>query len=94
MKRSPLSVLTTLNQDTVIFSLVTTSVQAAYKAILCSCRKFSPHNPDKWAAPIAGLISGFFLFLDPVKSRRNLVMILVFAKAIDCWVNIVMRRFS
>ena len=93
-RRSPISVLTTLNRDTVIFSLITTSIQATYKGLLCFIRKFSKENPDRWAAPIAGLIAGTWLNLDPVNSRRNMVMILILAKAIDCLLNILIRFFA
>ena len=61
--------------------------------ILCLARRFSDKNPDYWAAPLAGLIAGMWLKLDAVESRRNLIMILVFSKAIDCMLNILIRYF-
>jgi hypothetical protein len=56
-------------------------------------RRFSNKNPDYWAAPLAGLIAGMWLKLDVVEGRRNLIMILVFSKAIDCILNILIRQF-
>ena len=54
-------------------------------------RRCSEKNPDTWAAPLAGLIAGAWLRYDPVESRRNLIMILVLSKAIDCILNISLR---
>ena len=61
---------------------------------MCFFRMYSKENPDRWAAPIAGLVAGTWLSLDPVSSRRNLVTILVLAKAIDCIINIIIRYFA
>ena len=55
-------------------------------------RRCSEKNPDKWAAPLAGLVAGAWLSYDPEKSRRNLIMILVVSKAIDCILNILLRH--
>ena len=86
-------VMTTVNRDTVYFSLITTSIQTTYKALLCLIRRMSKKNPDSWAAPLAGLIAGMWLKLDNVESRRNLIMILVFSKAIDCFLNLLIRYY-
>ena len=58
---------------------------------MCMVRRYSNHNPDKWCAPIAGLIAGLWLKADPLESRRNLIMILIIAKALDCLLNILFR---
>mgnify|MGYP001006532645 CR=1 FL=1 len=84
-------IMTTVNRDSVYFSLITTSIQTTYKAMLCLIRRFSDKNPDYWAAPLAGLIAGMWLKLDSVETRRNLIMILVFSKAIDCLINMIIR---
>ena len=59
---------------------------------MCFIRRYSKENPDRWAAPIAGLAAGMWLKLDPVNSRRNFVMILICGKAIDCLLNILIRH--
>lgn len=84
-------IMTTVNRDSVCFALITTSIQTTYKALLCLARSFSEKNPDCWAAPLAGLIAGMWLKLDSVETRRNLIMILVFSKAIDCLINMIIR---
>ena len=69
-------VMTTVNTDSVLFSLITTAIQTTYKAMLCLIRKFSDKNPDYWAAPLAGLIAGLWLKLDKVEGRRNIICVL------------------
>ena len=93
MKRHGLlEVLFSYNGDTVIFSAILTMISATYKTLLCLARKYSSTNPDKWAAPLAALISGFWLNFDPEAPRRNLLMILIIAKAVDCVINITIRK--
>ena len=58
---------------------------------MCMIRRLSDKNPDKWAAPLAGLIAGLWIKADPMDSRRNLIMILIIAKALDCLLNIIFR---
>ena len=57
-------VMTTVNRDSVYFSLITTCIQTTYKVLLCMIRRMSKTNPDNWAAPLAGLIAGMWLKLD------------------------------
>ena len=56
-----------------------------YKFILCSLRRLGSLN-DRINAPIAGFISAFSLALD-VKSRKELIMILILSRAIDTCIN-------
>ena len=69
-----------------------TSFCATYKALLCCIRSFSSSNPDKFAAPVAAMIAALWLKLDPQDSRRNLMMILIMSRALDCLVNIIIRQ--
>jgi len=46
-------------------------INFTYRIVLCFQRHFSGNrNPDKFAAPIAGFISGLWLGFDNYKGRR------------------------
>ena len=81
-----------MNEDTLAFTIISTLIQATYKLILCNLRRMCHHNPDNWAAPLAGLIAGLWLKFDQEHHRKNLVMILVCSKALDCMVNMLFDR--
>lgn len=82
------------NSDTLTFSTMITLVNATYKAILCFIRNyFKNANADRWAAPLAGFLSGLWLNYDPVKSRVNFLMIIIWSKSIDCLFNMLLRKY-
>ena len=73
-------------KDTFIFSLVFTMINFTYKFLLCIMRKFTCLD-DFQIAPICGFISGLCLFLDPSKSRRNLISTLMASRAVSTLLN-------
>ena len=68
-------------------------MNCTYKAILCAARNYYKnqtkelHKIDKVVAPIAGFLSGLWLYFDN-KWRANLFTILLISKAYDPVVNL------
>jgi hypothetical protein len=72
--------------DSAKFGLFACIFSFGYKFILCALRRLGCHN-DRINAPIAGFISAFSLALD-VKSRKELIMILILSRAVDTCINL------
>ena len=75
-----------INWDAFRFSAVLGLINFTYKFLLCNLRKHTSYS-DKQIAPFAGFIAAFWLLLDPNKSRRNLISILMLSRATDIILN-------
>ena len=75
-------------KDAFVFALVWALINGTYKLLLCLLRRHlaASSNPDRLAAPIAGFVSGLWLFLDRAR-RRQLIIVLAMSRAVEILVN-------
>ena len=77
------------NEDNIKFAVTFALINATYKFVLCFIRHLHYQGPcpDKWAAPLAGMLSAFWMGLDE-KKRRQFIIILLLSKLIDILLNL------
>ncbi|KAF9112251.1 hypothetical protein BGX27_003724 [Mortierella sp. AM989] len=80
--------------DTVGFAFFLSSFLSAYKAVLCSMRRYRPDGSDHLNAFVAGSVAGLTLLLDKNKSRRTALTLYVFTRAIQFGSSYGMMRWS
>lgn len=93
-----------LNKDDILFSLAYSLISSSYKAFLCFIRRYlfkkrkflgkkiDESQIDHIAAPIAGVMSGFFIILDPNRDRRVFIMTLLCSRLVDILINHYMQN--
>ncbi|CDW79410.1 UNKNOWN [Stylonychia lemnae] len=77
------------HKDPIKFGLFISVMCALYKSLLCFLRRFSDN--DKINASVAGFVSAFAILLD-AKSRRMMIALIFFARALDALVTMLERR--